>query len=688
MIFNLAKAYFHSHIRANYGNFPPPTYIVKFPVFAVIYCLTGASLTASWLDDIGYTRLQSLASSELPTTLSQGYSQVEAMDAYSNFTPATSNSLFTGKTFTFKSGTSGTSDHATHVATNFYSTSSMLPGAAPVDLYYAGSWLATNYLYYSWYGTDPLTESRGVQNHSWVSSNSSPYNTEINCRLDYAINRDGFVCTVATDNNNTTTLPLLLCHSYHAICVGRDDGGHSAGFTTFDGTGRIKPDIVAPSAAPEYATSWDTPMVAGAAGLLVAKLEASPYNLSGANKPRVTKALLLATAVKDIFPTWANTATRPLDLKYGAGRVNVNHAYLALRAGRATASNTTTYGMRGWAAESAPASGSMTYYLNIPAGAPSTPFCAAITWHRVVSSPSWSSSMAHLNLHLYNASGHTLGSLVTESLSAVDNVQLVYQPTLAPGNYALVVQNASGPTTTYGLAWHSLPAVTVAATVNTALEINGQQGVFTITRTGDTTLPLYVPLTIGGTAIPVTHYQSLPTSVTIPAGQASSTLNVIPVSDNTAEGDRSVTLSAASDFALVSDPTNIATVTIKDKPFDAWRFANFSSLELSNPTISGVTAIPASDGLPNLIKYALGLPPKNPSVTTVSITEISNYLTLTAGKNTSATDITWSAEVTSDLTTWNPAIIITNNSTTFSARDSVSRSGAAKRFIHLKVTRP
>ena len=663
---------------------------MKFPVFAVIYCLTGASLTASWLDDIGYTRIHSLASSELPTTLSQGYSQVEAQDTNGNCTPNTSSSLFTGKTFSLKSGASGVSDHATHVATNFYSTSSMLPGAASVDVYYVGTWL-NSYLNYGWGGHDPVGETRGVQNHCWVANYSS-YNTDITRRLDFAINRDGFVCTVATDNNGTTTLPLLLCHSYHAICVGRDDGGHSAGFTTFDGTGRIKPDIVAPSTAPENATSWDTPMVAGAAGLLVAKLEASPYNLSGADKPRVTKALLLASAVKDIFPTWANTTTRPLDLKYGSGRVNVNHAYLALRAGRATASNSRSYGIRGWAAESAPSSGSMTYYVNIPAGAPSTPFCAAITWHRSVSystsSSSWTSSMVTLNLHLYNASGYSLGSLVTESLSTVDNVQLVYLPTLAPGNYALVVQNTTATATPYGLAWHSLPAVTVAATVNTAQEINGQQGVFTITRTGDTTLPLYVPLTIGGTATPVTHYQTLPTSVTIPAGQASSTLNVVPVTDNIAEGDRSVTLSVASDFALVSDPTDVATVTIKDKPFDAWRFANFSSSELSNPAVSGDTAIPASDGLPNLIKYALGLPAKTPSASGVRATNSGTYLTLTIPKNASATDITWNAEVTGNLATWSSAVIITNDSATFSARDSVTKVGNAKRFIRLRITHP
>ena len=135
-----------------------------------------------------------------------------------------------------------------------------------------------------------------------------------------------------------------------------------------------------------------------------------------------------------------------------------------------------------------------------------------------------SSTLANLNLRLYHASELPLGTPIASSLSAVDNVELVYQAALAPGNYALVVENTSTTATPFALAWHSLPAVTVAATIATASEINGQTGVITITRTGDTTLPLYVPLTLGGTAISGSHYAALPANVTIPAGQTTTTL--------------------------------------------------------------------------------------------------------------------------------------------------------------------
>ncbi len=615
------------------------------------------------------------------------------------FMPDTTDPLFAGKTFINKSSTTGTavSSHAAHVATNFYgNTTSLITGDRPIDVYFVNDWLNTTFLNF---GTNsyPAIESRVVQNHSWVGDSTGINNTqatEINKRLDYAIDRDGFVSVVGSDNNESTVLPQVLSQSYHTISVGRDDGGHSAGFTTLDGTGRIKPDIVAPSTNPEYASSWTTPMVSSAASLLYAILP-TDIPLKPADKPRVIKALLLATATK--IPTWANTSTRPLDIKYGAGILNINHAYNALRAGRATPSSNTLHKSRGWGAETVNggtvnAPSTRTYFFTIAPGAPSTPFCAALTWHRVVTknmSNNWSASLANLNLRLYHASGFTVGSLVAESLSSVDNVELVYQSTLAPGTYALVVENTSGTATPYAVAWHSLPSVTIAATVATAREINLQAGVITVSRTGDTTLPLFVPLTASGSAIAGSHYLTLPASVTIPAGQASTTLQVIPVADSLAQGDRTVSVAVASDFALVRDPAQSAVVTIQDKPFDAWRFANFTSPELDIPTISGENGDADGDALPNLVEYALRLDPKVPSISTITTSQSSGYLTLTVPRNTAMTeDILWNAETSSDLASWQSAAITTNTTNAFAASDSIPVANLVKRFIRLKITRP
>ena len=228
----------------------------------------------------------------------------------------------------------------------------------------------------------------------------------------------------------------------------------------------------------------------------------------------------------------------------------------------------------------------------------------------------------------------------------------------------------------------------MAATTPTAREIDGQAGQVTITRTGDTTLPLLVPLTIGGTAVPGAHYQALPASVTIGAGSATATVAVTPVSDALAEGDRTVTVAVAGDFGLAGDPAQTAVVTIQDKPFDAWRFARFSTAELSDSSISGETADPDHDGIPNLIEYALGLNPKSPDHLPVTLADVGGYLAITSPKSASATDVTWSAETSGDLKSWSPAVITTNTSTAFAARDTVLKTGAAKRFIRLKIIRP
>ncbi len=656
-----------------------------------------SALSADWRDEVGYTRLQQLAAADLPSAPSQGLTQVEASITNSPpfaFMPDTALPVFSGKTFTNQSAAQGTaaSFHGTHVGTNFYgNTTSLITGNCAVDVYFASDWFGSGLLNHG-SGSLPSVETRAVENHSWIARSGDVTDTgatDINKRLDFAINRDGFVCVVGMDNGASTVLPQLLGQSYHTISVGRDDGEHSAGFTTLDIAGRIKPDIVAPSATPEDATSWTTPMVASAGALLYSKLTAAPYSLTGADRPRVVKALLLASAVK--IPSWANTPARPLDLKYGAGILNVNHAYNALRAGPAIASNSVARNLRGWSAESATGNSTRTYFFNVAPGAPSTPFSAALIWHRAVAKTlfnGFTATLANLNLRLHRATGFTVGALVAESLSGVDNVELVYQSALTPGSYALIVENTSNTNTPYALAWHSLPAVTIAATGLIAREIDLQAGLVTITRTGDTTLPLLVPLVVSGTAVSSSHFLALPATVTIPAGQASIPLQITPISDDIAQGQRTVVVSIAADFALVRDPLQTAAVAIEDKPFDAWRFANFTAPQLAIPAISSENADPDGDALPNLIEYALGLNPRTSSISTATSSRSGGYLTITATKDPAATDILWNSEVAADLIDWQPAAIDTNTVSQFVARDSVLAASAGRRFIRLKITRP
>ncbi|RYD32141.1 MAG: hypothetical protein EOP87_13370, partial [Verrucomicrobiaceae bacterium] len=580
----------------------------------IVFTTTSIGLTqvssADWRDEVGLTRLLQLGDTELPTSVSDGVTQVEAPEG-TVYSPDATLARFTGKTFTYPDGGNGAAGgHATNVATVFYGNpQGVLPGAMAVRSYNVNNWMGNASLHRTGFAA-PEVEPSAVQNHSWVALSDGALNAtlceEVNRRLDFAINRDGFSCVVGVNNGTSTTLPFLLCQSYHTISVGLTNGVHSAGFTTLDGNGRIKPDIVTPIDA----TSFATPMVSGAAGLLHQRLTQAPYSLAGADLPRVTKALLLATATKDLFPSWANTAARPLDIRYGAGQLNIHHAWQALRGGKLAASASTAHPSRGWASESIPALGSRTWFITVPTGAVPTPFSAALTWHRNVTNTSVIGfgslvyTLPNLNLRLHAASGFTVGAQIAESTSAVDNVELVHQAALPAGTYALVVENTAATATPAALAWHSLPAVTAAATVATAREIDGSPGVVTITRTGDTGLPLVVPITLSGTAVSGSDYSPLPSSVTIPAGSASTTLTIAPVADSLARGSRTLAFAIGADFAFVRDPAQAAVVTLEDKPFDAWRFANFDTGALADPGISSETADPDHDTLPNLIEYA------------------------------------------------------------------------------------
>src|SRR5207244_3441258 len=75
---------------------------------------------------------------------------------------------------------------------------------------------------------------------------------------------------------------------------------------------------------------------------------------------------------------------------------------------------------------------------------------------------------------------------------------------------------------------------------------------------------LTVRYSLSGSAANGIDYQSLPTSVTIPAGAASATVTVTPIDDSQTEGDETVVLTLSQDAAYDVGSANSATVTIHD----------------------------------------------------------------------------------------------------------------------------
>ncbi len=667
---------------------------------------------ADWLESVGADRL-AITFTGVPSAAGV-LSIVEAGNTAGNdYLPDATNYAFAGKTLINRGPGTGTSGHGTVVGQFFYGNpTSLLPGPAEIHGYNASYWIEADFLNHN-SNAAPLTEVARVQNHSWIATGAdltAALVEAVNRRLDFAIHRDGFVAVAGVNNGNSTTLPPLLAQAYNHITVGLTGGAHSAGFTAFDGTGRIKPDLV----APDFLTSFATPKVSTTAGVLAARAGASPHGLSGANVARVVKALLLAGATKQEFSAWARTTARPLDLRHGAGELNALLSYRILESGRAAPSAGALVAEAGWAATGLANGAAHTYFFEVPAGAASAPFSVALTWHRVVVDGNlapflWSPSaqpLVNLDLALHSAAGFAVGAQLDLSASTVDNVEHIYRPSLAPGRYALVVTSPSGAASTdYALAWRSTPTVRVEALVAGAREEDGAPGEFTITRGGSTATPLLVPLVVGGSAVAGNHYAALPASVLIPVGAASVTLAVVPAGDTLAQGDRTVTLAVVGDYSLAAGAPASATVTVRDKPYDAWRFAAFDAAQLASAAISGDAADPDGDSVPNLLEYALGGAPLATDPATISpapgLVEDTQtgarHLTLSYTRPGARTDLVYGVEWSDDPTAaWQSGAGVVEET----AREATEGGGervtvravatmadAARQFVRLRVTR-
>ena len=490
-----------------------PRLLLRCSSILLGFWMVGAR--GDYKDDVGYTRLQAELGAALPTGAGVGVTQVEAPENSTGYMPDATNSEFVGKTLTAKSGTPNISGHATAVAWTAYGlTLSMAPGVTAVDVYEVNNWIGTGFLRHPGI-TAPKTETRFIQNHSWIGSidGGGTGDVDVLRRLDYAIQQNGFLAVVGLNNGSTSTIPVLLANSYNALAVGLTNGNHSSGVTTTDGAGRVKPEIVSPFEQ----TSFATPSVSSAAALLVQKARDNAP-LANAVKSITLKAILLAGATKTQFSGWSRTTTRPLDAHFGAGQLNVFHSYHVLVAGPQTGGSSSSVPLRGWDF-STTTSGSKFYFFDIPPGDTASGFSAALVWNRIIGAfPLANSTVPDLSLKIYTANGFSLVGIVDSSVSPVDNVEHLYEPNLPPGRYALEV-TSNQASVGYALAWNSVPTVSVNASTPVATEQpTVVPGVFTITRAGDLTEALTVRYAIGGDATPGADYQTLSGTATIPAG--------------------------------------------------------------------------------------------------------------------------------------------------------------------------
>jgi len=430
-------------------------------IISLIPSTSVAQSNFQYKDDVDFTKLQNAVGASLEDGTGMNVSFVEAPDNAGNYLPlmtANNSADFAGKNITAASGASGGSGHSAGVGLRLYGNNfSMTPSlgdssANPIIGYEANDWINNQLRLGS--GVDPLFQNFDVTNHSYAGAVNAATAVELGRRVDYAVNQSGMTMVVGTSNGNlnSTTLPGLHTSAYNVITVGRTDGMHAAGFTTSYGNGRIKPDIV----APEFTTSNSTPIVSSAAVLL--RQAGAGTN---AVQPETTKAILLAGATKDEFPSWDRTTTRPLDERFGAGELNVYNSYQILQGGEfngVQGDPATSVGEYGWDYEDIVAGNDLVYEFAVAPNQEFRDLSIVLNWHMNIIDQNNSQfvfdpveSLANMDLRFYDSTNGFLGNLIDSSVSDVDNVEHIFFDQLAAGTYHLVV--SSDLATDFGLAW-------------------------------------------------------------------------------------------------------------------------------------------------------------------------------------------------------------------------------------------
>lgn len=515
-----------------------------------------------------------------------------------------------------------------------------------------------------------------------------------------------FVNGLGNGTASTITSPAT---SYNCIAVGREDLSHSPS----PSDGRSKPDIIAPGSA----TSFATPFVSGSAAILI-EAALSPLEHGGAataadaSDIRTIKALLLNGAVKNT--AWSHTDTQPLDTRRGAGLLNINNSHLQLQGGQhsPTASQTSTIAATytpsstqsgnvlsptGWNFSTIttavvrpnrnPINSTDTidnYYFDVPSGTGSTPLVydltSTLTWHRHNNQ----SNINNLDLILYNAN---TGAVIEQSISSVDNVEHIHTTDLPAGRYVIQVikrrTNQVAESEDYALAFNFSISPPDAPSALTATALPFLEIDLAWTDNSDDELNFELQRSTISSRL-------FNTIATLPAD--TTTYTDTPPLENTTYHYRV----RASNTNGDSFYTNVASATtLPYTSLQNWRQTHFATYTESGNAANN--ADPDNDGLTNLTEYALGTDPTSaanpnggsaqPQASIINING-TDYLQITVTRTEIKTDITYTVQVSPDLSdnNWTDATdTLENTATTLRVRDSLPSTNNELRFIRLRV---
>ena len=198
--------------------------------------------------------------------------------------------------------------------------------------------------------------------------------------------------------------------------------------------------------------------------------------------------------------------------------------------------------------------GTRTWEIAVPNGTYSV--------HLVAGDPSYIDSV-----YKFNAEGQlALSGTPTSGSRFVEGTKTV---TVSDGR--LTITNASGASNNklccvdiQSVTNSTLPSVSIAASDSTASEGGSNTGKFTFTRTGSTAASLTVNYSIGGSAANGSDYNTIGSSIIIPAGASSATLTITPKDDSLVEGSENVTLNLKLSSTYVIANSGGASVNIVD----------------------------------------------------------------------------------------------------------------------------
>jgi plastocyanin len=201
--------------------------------------------------------------------------------------------------------------------------------------------------------------------------------------------------------------------------------------------------------------------------------------------------------------------------------------------------------------------GSTAAALNVPITISTNAPANSVDANNAINSTDYNSLPSSVTIPAGASSANIIVTPIDDSLA--EGIELVQLTLLTSTSFI-----QTGGVTSVKITDDDTPNVSIAATDDTANE-TGDTAAFTISRTGSTTAPLTVHYSTGGSAFHGTDYLPLPGFVTIPAGQTSSQVLIIPINDDIGEPAEEMILQLRSGSYFYRTITPTASATISDE---------------------------------------------------------------------------------------------------------------------------